>query len=224
MDTKYNVISSNVEHDITQLNTDHGRFYKTPQGKVYPSSTTIVHLLNKKAIEQWEASIGKQQAEQIKQKAAENGSRWHKLMEDTLEYGKQTLSYVDKFYRAYAKIYKEIFPRIGHVYAVERRMYSDELEVAGTADLIAEYDGVCSIVDWKTTSRYKSANDVTSYWCQLASYVVMAKERLDLDVKQIVLVFNDNDVSIYTLKDSRVDMWIENFKKLRLKYKQLYGE
>ena len=224
MDTKYNVIDSNVENGITQLNTTSGRYYQTPQGKIYPSSTTIVGLLNKKAINQWVANVGEQRAEQIKKQASEHGSRWHALMEDTINKGVQNLSYVNEFSRVYNKLLNGVYKNISNIKAVEYRMYSDELQVAGTADLIADYNGMCSIIDWKTTSHYKTANDVTSYWCQLASYAVMAKERLQLDVKQFVLVFNDSDVSIYTLQDNRIEMWIENFKKLRLKYKQLYGE
>ena len=224
MDTKYTVIDSNIENGITQLNTDIGRSYQTPEGKIYPSSTTVVHLLNKKAIEQWELSVGKEKAEQVRNQAAAHGSRWHLLMEDTLNKGIQKLSYTNEFSRAYRKVTKDVFPLISNVYAVEQRMYSDEIEVAGTADLIADYNGVCSIIDWKTTSRFKTAKDVVSYWCQLASYAVMAKERYQLDIKQFVLVFNDSDVNVYTLQDCRIEMWIENFKKLRLKYKQLTGE
>ena len=224
MDTKYTVIESNIENGITQLNTDKGRYYQTPQGKIYPSSTTVVGLLNKKAIEQWEQRVGKEKADQIRTEAAAHGSRWHLLMEDTLNKGKQNLSFTHEFCRCYKKVLKDIFPKITKVHAVERRMYSDEIEVAGTADLIADYNGMCTILDWKTTSHFKSAQDVVSYWCQLASYAVMAKERMNLDVKQFVLVFNDSDVNIYTLQDCRIEMWIENFKKLRLKYKQLTGE
>ena len=145
-------------------------------------------------------------------------------MENTILNGVQKLHYTHEFGSVYRKWVNQICPKISNVIAVEHRMYSDELEVAGTADLIADYDGVCSIIDWKTTSHFKTANDVTSYWCQMASYAVMAKERLGIEPKQFVLVFNDNDVSIYTLQDCRIEMWIENFKKLRLKYKQLYGE
>ena len=224
MDTKYTVISSNVENNITQLNTTTGRYYETPSGKVYPSSTTIVGLLNKKQIDQWIANVGEAKAEEIRTKAGQHGTRWHDLMENTILNGVQKLPYIHEFGNVYRKLVSQVYPKITNVVAVEHRMYSDELEVAGTADLIADYDGVCSIIDWKTTSHYKTANDVTSYWCQLASYAVMAKERLQIEPKQFVLVFNDGDVSIYTLQDCRIEMWIENFKKLRLKYKQLYGE
>ena len=41
------------------------------------------------------------------------------------------------------------------VFATECPLYSDHLKLAGTCDAIVEWDGVPTIVDWKTSRRPK---------------------------------------------------------------------
>ncbi len=116
------------------------------------------------------------------------------------------------------------YPQISNVVAIEERMYSDSLEVAGTADLIAEWKGELAILDWKTSRHKKAPSDCLSYWLQLASYAVMLKERKGLDAKKLVLLFNENDEDCYYYEQSNIQLWIERFKKIREIYRQQTGK
>lgn len=223
--TKYGdtILDSNEEFGIKQVTTNNGRYYVTPNGDAYPSVTTVVGILNASKIEEWVASVGQEYADKIKKEAGEHGTRWHTLMEETILNGVQTLPFGREFFKVYPKLVREVLPRITDVVFAERRMYSDTLEVAGTADLVAKFDGSMAIVDWKTTRNYKGPKDCISYWCQLASYAVMVKEMYDIEVKKLVLVFNDDDTNVYVLETHKVSSWVENFKKVREKYKNKYG-
>ena len=207
---------------ITQVNAETGRYYLTPKGQKYPSATTVVGILNQKHIDAWVARVGEAEAEKVKTEAGEHGTRWHELMEQTLFEGKQTMPWTHEFGRIYPKIVSGVFPHISNVRAVECQMYSDKLRMAGTVDLIADYDGTLSIIDWKTTRREKEHNSVASYWCQTASYAVMAWERFGICPKQLVLVFNEGDNDFYVYKDS-VERWVPRVAKVRKIFERLKG-
>lgn len=70
----------------------------------------------------------------------------------------------------------------------------------GTADLIGEYEGVPSIVDWKTSaSEYKRRKILTSE--QMYIYAYMAKELYNYEAKQLVYkVFIKSEERIQTEK------------------------
>ena len=42
--------------------------------------------------------------------------------------------------------------KIDNIYAQECGLYSDKYKVAGRVDCIAEYDGILSIIDFKTST------------------------------------------------------------------------
>ena len=48
------------------------------------------------------------------------------------------------------------------VFATECPLYSDHLQLAGTCDAIVEWDGVPTIVDWKTSRRPKKKANISN--------------------------------------------------------------
>ena len=196
-----------MSNQIEQINTPSGRLYKIPDGKCYPSATTVVGILNKKKIEEWRQKVGEEEANKVSKWASE-----------------QHIDLFNEFCVVYPKLLRDIYPHISNVVAIEERMYSDTLEVAGTADLIAEWNGDLAILDWKTSRHKKAPSDCLSYWLQLASYAVMLKERKGLEVKKLVLLFNENDEDCYYYEQSNIQLWIERFKKIREIYRQQTGQ
>ena len=74
-------------HDLIKLNelsvkTEEGkRLYQTPQGKSYPSVTTVTGILSKDDIQAWRQRIGEEKADQITRAATSRGNEVHKLAE-----------------------------------------------------------------------------------------------------------------------------------------------
>jgi genome maintenance exonuclease 1 len=62
------------------------------------------------------------------------------------------------------------------------------LKVAGTTDLIAEYDGKLSIIDYKTASKRKRKEWIENYFLQSAMYSFMLWEMTGIMAKQIVII------------------------------------
>ena len=63
--------------------------------------------------------------------------------------------------------------------------YSDKYKVAGRVDCIAEYDGVLSIIDFKTSTKERSDSWNENYYIQGSAYVEMFEERTSIPVKQL---------------------------------------
>ena len=99
-------------------------------------------------------------------------------------------------------------------------MYSDHLQVAGTVDCIAEYNGRLSIIDFKTSKRVKSHGDIHSYFMQTAAYAVMFEERTGIPVDRLVIIMSVDDSDLLIFVENR-DTWIGEFIDLRKDYAKL---
>jgi genome maintenance exonuclease 1 len=78
--------------------------------------------------------------------------------------------------------------RLGRILMQETPLYSDHLGLAGRVDLIAEFDGRLSIIDFKTSAKVKKAEDITSYFIQEAAYAIMCEERTGIPVANLVTI------------------------------------
>ncbi|SVC32296.1 uncharacterized protein METZ01_LOCUS285150, partial [marine metagenome] len=65
---------------------------------------------------------------------------------------------------------------INNIVGNEIALYSDLLRVAGTADCIAEYNGVLSVIDFKTSRKPKKEVWIDDYYMQTFAYKLMFEE------------------------------------------------
>ena len=76
-----------IETDIPELTTktiDRKRYYITPEGKEYPSITTVLSNRGKKGLFEWRKRVGNDVANYISGKAAKRGTAVHHMCEDYL--------------------------------------------------------------------------------------------------------------------------------------------
>jgi len=66
--TKHKDAPDSREDLLEQINTEAGRYYKTPAGVVYPSVTTVTGLLTADAIKQWRKRVGEEEANRVSAK------------------------------------------------------------------------------------------------------------------------------------------------------------
>jgi genome maintenance exonuclease 1 len=93
---------------------------------------------------------------------------------------------------------------IGTIYGIEALLYSRLLQAAGTADLLAQYNGVNSIIDFKTSKRIKTEDQIEGYFIQTAAYSIMANEHSGVKFPQIVIIMAvDNEDPIVFVRRSR---------------------
>ena len=129
------------------------RFYVTPEGKKYPSITTVLSGRNKEGIVRWRESVGNDVANQIMRSAAKRGTAVHQLVEDYLN--NTELSKQDVLPLALFTLLKPELDNINNIVIQEGGLYSDKWGIAGRVDCIAEYQGKLSVIDFKTSTKEK---------------------------------------------------------------------
>jgi len=212
---------NHIECELPKLNRvtneDGTRVYQTPTGNKYPSVTTVTGLLKKQSIIEWRKRVGEAEANRISSTAARRGTRIHSLAEKYLL--NETVN-PDIFDIEMWNKFKPILHNIDNIYAVEQSLYSDHLEVAGTVDCIAEYNGRMSVIDFKTSKRIKQRDNIHDYFMQCSAYAVAFEEMTKIPVPQLVILIavDEEDPLIFIEKRNT---WINGFKDLRLEYKRI---
>ncbi|MBI5859756.1 MAG: PD-(D/E)XK nuclease family protein [Nitrosarchaeum sp.] len=173
-----------------QTEIDGIRYYQTPQGKLYPSITTVLSKTsNMTGLDEWRERVGNDAAEQIMREAQIHGIMTHRLCEDYLNNKKSEGDFLDIPKDHFERL-KPYLHKMNNIRGVELPLYSDEFEIAGTCDCIAEYNGDLSIIDFKTSrSRLMEHYDkVQKYFMQATAYSIMWKERTGTEIDQIVII------------------------------------
>lgn len=213
---------NHIKHNIGKLvrvDSPEGRRYETPSGRKYPSVTSVLGLLGKADIMAWRKRVGEEEANKIASRAARRGTAIHSLCEDYLLNKEVSPTPFD------LEVFNSIRPylnNIDNIHCLETQLYSDHLQVAGTVDCIAEYNGRLSIIDFKTSKRVKSRDDIHSYFMQTAAYAVMFEERTGIPVDQLVIIMSVDDSEALIFIEKR-DTWIQSFIDLREDYAKIKG-
>lgn len=188
------MIFTHVGMDPIEMNTvevDGKRYYVTPEGNKYPSITTVISSNPKKqaALAKWRARVGIEAAQKKSTSSATRGTRYHKLAEDYFNNELDLDKYKDQPLPVYMfKQSKDTLDRINNIYLQEAALYSDKLEIAGRVDCIAEFDGVLSIIDFKTSDKYKKEEYLYDYYVQECAYALCLDERYGIRVEQLVTI------------------------------------
>ena len=190
---------------------DGGRGYETPEGKLYPSITTVLSVRNKKGLHEWRDRVGHDVANYIARTAAQRGTAVHKMWEDFLN--NQHLAWPDEFEKHKSKNFlawclftqmRETLSNINNIKCLESSLYSDTLKVAGQVDCIAEYKGNLSVIDFKTSSKERDDAWNENYYIQTCAYAEMFKERTGQTVDKLVILVVTQDGTVQEfIKDKK---------------------
>ena len=85
---------------------------------------------------------------------------------------------------------------INNIYAQECGLYSDKYQVAGRVDCIANYKGVLSIIDFKTSTKERTDSWNENYYIQGTAYAEMFGERTGIIINQVVILVVTEDGTI----------------------------
>jgi len=167
---------------------DGKRFYVTADGNAYPSITSILALQDKPGLKKWREDVGEKEAKRISQESMRIGTAVHQMCEFYLsnyiiKLKNEDKKIVDTFNRL-----RFLLGNINNIVGTEIALYSDMLRVAGTADCIAEYNGVPSIIDFKTSRKPKKEAWIDDYYMQTFAYKLMFEEMTGVEIKQIVIL------------------------------------
>jgi len=196
------------------------RHYTTPTGDKLPSITTILGktkpIESQESIIQWRKREG-DAAYHITELSKIYGTATHEAIETTL-YNKIPLLASEMATFHYNNLFKYL-KKINNIAGIELILYSKSLRVAGTADCIAEYDGVSSIIDYKTKRKPQREEWLEDPFIQATAYSIMFEELTGITIPQIVVLVSS--------ENGETQEWVKeptNYKdKLQTRIK-LYNE
>ena len=204
--------------DLDRRDCEDGRRYVTLDGNAYPSVTTILSILSEESIAKWRAKVGEEGANKVSLRATTRGTAVHAIIE---KYMNNDPNYAEGYLPHVVQSLENLKPllnkHVTKVYAQEVPLYSDHLQMAGTCDAVVEWDGVPTIVDWKTSRRPKKKANIGNYFMQLAAYAVMWEERTGMPIQQTRIVMDVDDFHPVMYKETR-DAWIDKMIETRDEY------
>jgi len=166
-----------ISEDSKQITLPDSRYYRR-NGEYYPSITYVLGYYPKgRHFEEWLKNMGRS-ADYIVRKAAEDGTQVHEMIEEYLE-GKE-MNFLNNFgdpkyhpdiwqmFLRFVEFWEEYQPEL---IDQEIHLFSDELKVAGTCDLVCKIGDELWIIDHKTSNHMHS-----TYEIQAAVYAQCYKE------------------------------------------------
>ena len=135
--------------------------------------------------------------------AAKRGTAVHTLVENYLN--NEELSKQDVLPVALFTLLKPELDNINNIRIQEGGLYSDFYGVAGRVDCIADYKGVLSVIDFKTSTKEKKEEWVENYFIQGAAYCEMYEERFDQPIDRVVILIVTEDGAVQTFSKDKND-------------------
>lgn len=206
---------------LQQITTETRRIYRTPEGYEYPSVTTVLGKTDDSSwLEAWKSAVGEVEVQSTSKRATIRGTAVHQLCEDYLNNLTPNPSIFDV--EMYNQL-KKVLTKVDNVYAIEKMIYSNKLKTAGTVDCIAEYDGVLSIIDWKTSGHIKYRDEIHSYFMQCSFYAVAMYELFGIKIHNIVIAMAVDGNREPLVFQEKVSDWIPHFINRRKQFKLQEG-
>ena len=183
--------------DLSTEYVDGQRYYVLPDGltKLKSVTTVLGEKLDKTALLEWKKRIGEEEANRISKIATRRGNAIHSIAEryvlnEERYYAPNEMPVnVDSF----MPIKAALDEHVDNILGVELPLWSKALGCAGRTDLVAQYNGVTSIIDFKTSKRLKKTEWIESYFLQSTIYSMMFERLYSIAVPQIVIIITVDD-------------------------------
>ena len=184
---------------LERVDTEIGRHYLDSNNDPVPSVTTVLSgtSSSKSGIDQWRQRVGDIEADRVIKQSTDIGTAVHEAIEDYL-------NGVD--WDNFAKDSDQIMARnitnkfisdglndIDEVWGLEVGLILDKL-YAGTADCVGIYNGVPTLIDFKTAKRIKKREWIEDYFLQGCAYANAHNVMFDTNIQQVVILMVDRDL------------------------------
>lgn len=223
MNFKHNPIDLGYKDLVCETKST-GRKYISPHGKDYPSVTTVLSHLSEDSIRAWRARVGEEEANKVSTRASMRGTSVHALLE---KYVNNEEDYKDgvmpDILATASQVFNTLEKNVDEVWGQELALYSDHLNMAGRVDLVGVWNGMPSIIDYKTSRKLKKKEYITGYFLQCTAYAIMIEERTGIPVPQIVIVIaGDEGEQVFIEKR---DNWVKPLREAIAEYnrRKLFG-
>ena len=212
--------------ELTTQTVNFKRFYETPDGKLYPSITTVLSTRNKKGLFEWRKRVGDEVANYVARTSAARGTAVHHMCEDYLnnfpvDWPDKWKEHEKKFlpFCLFKQLENKVLQKIDNIRSQECALFSNKYRVDGRVDCIAEYDGKLSIIDFKTSTKERNDEWNENYYIQASAYAEMFEEQTGTPIEQIVILVVTEDGAVQEFVKEKYDYipllveTIDNFTK-----------
>ena len=185
---------------------DGKRFYVSPNGIKLPSVTTVLGHFKKAQIIEWRNRVGAKEANAISGRASVRGTKFHSLLERYLSNEMNIFEGVMPDMKQAFNDIRSTIDNIDNIHYIESPLYSEILGLAGRTDVIAEFGGVPSIIDFKTSLKPKREEWIDNYFEQGTAYSLMYEEMTGIQIHQVVVIISvDNEDKPQVFVKNRID-------------------
>jgi genome maintenance exonuclease 1 len=139
----------------------------------------------------WRKRVGEDVANAISKKATGRGTNVHTLCERYLNNEGLGLVMPDAL-EMFISL-KPLLNRINNIHYQECALWSKQLGMAGRVDVIGEFDGQLSVIDFKTSKKIKTKAQIEDYFWQTAAYSLMYEEMIGTPIHNLVIIMAVED-------------------------------
>ena len=207
---------------LQRVDTDIGRHYLDSNNNHVPSVTTVLSgtSQSKVGIDQWRQRVGDIEADRVIKQSTDIGTAVHESIEKYLNdeewdfFGADPDQMMAK--NITCKFISDGLEGINEVWGLEVGLLLDGL-YAGTADCVGTYNGVESLIDFKTAKKIKRREWIEDYFLQGCAYANAHNVMFGTNIQQIVILMIDRDLIFqeFIVKSSEFNV-LTNKRKRRL--------
>ena len=216
--------------DLDSTYIEGKRYYRTPDGALYPSVTTILSAMKDQTfLVEWRKKVGLKEANRISKRATDRGTEMHQICEDYL---RNKPNYIGRAMPIAVELFKNIQPVIDEnievVYGNELALFSHTLKTAGRTDVFCRFQGVNTIADFKTANKDKREDWIQDYFIQSTCYAIMIEEMYStkenpIHIPQIAIIIAVEDGEKKSqLFVEKTSAWREKALSTFSRYHELY--
>jgi len=209
---------------ISRKQVEGRRLYETPDGNAVASVTTILDATKDKThLIAWKKRVGEQKAQEIVTEAAGVGTRMHKYLEDYIEFGEWpqpgSNPYAQQAHGMAEVIKTQALTDVDEIWGSEVNLYMPNM-YAGTTDLVGQYKGQPSIMDFKQTNKPKKVEWVVDYFLQLVAYAEAHNEIYGTEIREghVFMCSRAGEYQQFDLWPHEYDEWRNEWYERVYKY------
>ena len=178
-------------YDMKVETLPEGRTYYTPNG-TYPSITTILgKTSNQIWLQKWKDKVGEEEAARISKKATDRGTLIHEYAE---RYFNSEEIFIDlvKESSDVIQMSKDLIriteSGVEEIWGQEQILWNNKLCYAGRCDMVGIWNGIPSIIDFKTSKKTKYIKQIKDYYIQCCAYAVAHNQMFGTGIRNIVIL------------------------------------
>jgi hypothetical protein len=179
-----------LNENIESVESGSGRRYSTPDG-IFPSVTTVTGWKKRAFFAKWR----RENPEESK-RVLSRGTKLHSLIETYLLNNLTPTAITESEGTTERDLFvsmQQEIDRIGTIYAIEVPLWSKKVGLAGRTDCIGEFDGVPSVIDFKSSNYPKSEDAIQDYFMQATAYALMWQDRTGQELRNIAILIGVED-------------------------------